>query len=225
MKDWDCIAYENYPQLRNFFNKLWVAEQMGYDCGPAGTEPTKSDTYVVRPIYNLSGMGAGARVQKIEAGDDKSVEPGYFWCEYFNGEHLSIDYTFQSGQKGEWIPVHGCSGINFPINLSKFSEWRKIDVNTHPLPDVPKFVQEAFQVPQINIEFVDGKIIEIHLRESIEMGWDHMIPIWDSTTTLRCEELSLHGYKWIDDFDDADTQLKDPRLGFLVKDIPPPAKA
>ena len=47
MKDWDCTAYENYPSLRHFFNKLWVAEQMGYDCGPAGTSPKKSGTYVV----------------------------------------------------------------------------------------------------------------------------------------------------------------------------------
>jgi len=225
MNDWDCIAYENYPSLHRFFNKLWVAEQMGYDCGPAGIGPKKSGTYVVRPIYNLSGMGVGARVQHIEAGDDESVEAGYFWCEYFSGDHLSVDYTFQSGLTGNWNPVHGCVGINFPINLTKFAEWRKIDVDIHPLPEVPRFVQDAFKVPQINIEYVGGNLIEIHLRESMEMKWDRMIPVWDSTTMIRRQELAMHGYEWIDDFDDADTQLEDPRLGFFVKDILPPAKA
>ena len=90
-------------------------------------------------------------------------------------------------------------------------------MDKHTLPEVPKFVQEAFQVPQINIEFVGGNLIEIHLRKSKQMEWDHMIPIWNSTTTLRRDELYMHGYKWIEDYDDADKQLKDPRLGFMVK--------
>ena len=58
----DEDQYKKYPRHRNFFNKLWLAEQLGYVCGPAGVDVPKPGVYVVRPIMNLDGMGAGARV-------------------------------------------------------------------------------------------------------------------------------------------------------------------
>ena len=42
----DDDAYNLYPHHRKWFNKLYVAELFGYDCGPAGVAPTKDGTYV-----------------------------------------------------------------------------------------------------------------------------------------------------------------------------------
>lgn len=56
----DSDAYIKYPKLRHFYNKLWLSEKLGYRCGPSGIEPQESDTYIVRPIMNLSGMGVSS---------------------------------------------------------------------------------------------------------------------------------------------------------------------
>ena len=64
----DDDSYILYPHHRKWFNKLYVAELFGYDCGPAGVAPTKDGTYVIRPIYNLSGMGVGAEVKEDTSG-------------------------------------------------------------------------------------------------------------------------------------------------------------
>ena len=65
----DCDAYVKYPNHRKWFNKLWLSEMLGYKCGPAGTDIPEDGTYVVRPIYNLGGMGAGAKVVELKKDD------------------------------------------------------------------------------------------------------------------------------------------------------------
>lgn len=73
----DCDSYLKYPHHRNWFNKLWLSEMLGYKCGPCGVEIPEDGTYVVRPIYNLSGMGIGAELKQLKK-DDISTPPGYF---------------------------------------------------------------------------------------------------------------------------------------------------
>lgn len=54
----DVEAYEQYPDLRHWYDKLWVANQFGY-C--AGTERVpRPGYYIVRPTVNLQGCGIGA---------------------------------------------------------------------------------------------------------------------------------------------------------------------
>ena len=65
----DCDSYVKYPKHRKWFNKLWLAEMLGYKCGPAGTDIPEDGVYVVRPIYNLGGMGAGAKVVELKKDD------------------------------------------------------------------------------------------------------------------------------------------------------------
>ena len=38
-------------------------------------------------------MSKGARLQWLAPGDE-SIEPGYFWCEKFTGEHITVDYNY-----------------------------------------------------------------------------------------------------------------------------------
>ena len=216
----DDDAYSKYPHHRKWFNKLYIAELFGYDCGPSGTAPTKDGTYIVRPIYNLSGMGVGAEVKEIKAGDCTATPAGYFWCEYLTGKHYSANYRWKYDrdmQDGKWLqPWKGFScweGTNMPINLTKFVEWKRSDY----IPEVPDELVCLRDVEVINVEFKGNQVIEVHLRPSPDPDYDHIIPVWASDLGVKKQHMEIHGYNFVESYDDADGQLDDPRIGFLVK--------
>ena len=212
MIEQDDQAYLKYKRYRKWFNKLYVSEILGYDCGPSGIAPTKSGKYVVRPIYNLSGMGVGAEVKEIEAGDISKTPPGYFWCEFFEGNQYSVDYEFIHGLVGEWRPLSCYRGVKNETNLSKFTSWHKDDY----YPDVPRQFNELSEVRIINIEFIEDKPIEVHLRKSPDPKCEDFVPIWseDQETLDFFTEL---GYTYIESYEDADGFLETPRLGFMIR--------
>jgi hypothetical protein len=216
----DEHAYLKYPHHRHWFNKLYVATLFGYDCGPCGTAPTKDGTYVVRPIYNLSGMSVGATVKDIKAGNNREVPAGYFWCEYLTGNHYSANYVWKYDRDmitGKWLqPWKGSScweGTNMPINLTKFVEWKRSDY----IPEVPDELASLRDVGVINVEFKGDQVIEVHLRPSADPDYDHLIPVWASDLGIKKQHMETHGFDFVDSYDDADGQLEDPRIGFLVK--------
>ena len=215
----DDEAYLKYPQHRKWFNKLYIAETFGYKCGPAGVDIPEDGTYVIRPIYNLSGMGVGATVKQLKAGDVNSTPPGYFWCEYFNGPHYTANYKWVYDRdmidgkwKNPWKASTCWKGINMPINLTKFVEWKRVE----HLPVVPDELNILRDVKEINVEFIGDKVIEVHLRKSPDPDYDHFIPVWRSDEN-KVSHYLMHGYEYKKSYDDADGHLDDPRIGFLVK--------
>ena len=74
------------------FDKLILARKLGYLCGPADVAIPESNNYIVRPCVNLAGMSIGAEIRFLEKGK-WDLESGYFWCEVFEGRHLSVDYA------------------------------------------------------------------------------------------------------------------------------------
>jgi len=216
----DTDAYIKYPQHRKWFNKLWVAETFGYKCGPAGIEIPETGTYVIRPIYNLAGMGAGATVKQLPKGDFSSVPPGYFWCEYLTGKHYSANYVWKYDRdmiNGKWLqPWKGSScweGTNMPVNLTKFVEWKRSDY----IPEVPDELVTLRDVNEINVEFKGNQVIEVHLRPSSDPDYDHIIPVWASDFGKKREQMEINGYDFIESYDNANSYIDDARIGFLVK--------
>lgn len=209
----DDDAYYKYPQHRKWFNKLHVAELFGYDCGPSGTAPTKDGVYITRPIFNLSGMGLGAEVKGIKAGDTRATPPGHFWCEYLTGKHYSANYTFVHDTKSYWKPISCWEGFNTPVNMIQFIEWKRSDY----IPEVPRELNDLSNVGEINVEFKGGDIIEVHLRTSSDPDYDHFIPVWSSDLGKKKAYMEAHGYEFLESYDNADGHLDDPRIGFLVK--------
>lgn len=213
----DKEAWKAYPHHRKWFNKLYLADLMGYKCGPAGVAPQELGPYIVRPIYNLSGMGVGSRIEQIDSNDCTLVEPGYFWCEYLPGKHYSATYEFVHDDVGTWKPISCWEGVNNPGNLSKFVEWKRSDF----IPNVPRIFNVLSDVKVINIEFKGQNPIEVHLRHSPDPDYDHVIPLWESdgdvTQGKAADYINNRGYRFIPSADDADGRLKDPRVGFLVK--------
>ena len=74
---------------RWIFNKLELATRLGYECGPEAEIPLPGD-YCVRPEMSLQGMGTGGFF-KVHT-DDWMQEPGYFWCEWFDGPQHWVQY-------------------------------------------------------------------------------------------------------------------------------------
>ena len=213
----DNELYNIYPQHRKWFSKLYIAEAMRYKCGPAGIAPKEDNTYVIRPIMNISGMGAGAEVKEIKAGDCTKVPPGYFWCEYIGGKHYSASYKFIHTTKPYWEPLSCWEGVNFPINLTKFVEWKRSDY----IPEVPKIFNELCDVPIINVEFKGNSPIEVHLRDTPNPQYDHLIPTWasdpDHIISAKHDHMIANGYIWVEAYSDGDGFLKDKRTGFWCK--------
>lgn len=213
----DTEAYIKYPKHRKWFNKLWLTEKFGYSCGPAGVTIPKTGQYIIRPIYNLAGMGAGAYKKKLCVGDFTSVPPGYFWCEYFEGKHYSANYQWEKNNitGGKWKGISCWEGINTSRDLTKFTSWNKVD---HiPIIDRQDLFKELSDVNIINIEWKDNKIIEVHLRPSPDPDYNTLIPVWASDVGPKKQRYESQGFEWIESYDNAFGYIDNPRIGFFVK--------
>ena len=181
----DDDAWKEYPQHRWVFNKLEIALKFGYDAGPACVPITKSGDYIIRPIYNLYGMGLGAKIIHIDISQAKEMEehalvpPGHFWCETFKGTHKSVDFERSAGY---WKPFCTIVGESNEENLVRFKSWKKTWNTEYVLP---RWMEDIDDVKNINLEMIDDKVIEVHLRTGNDIFHDKPIgytlyPVWES---------------------------------------------
>ncbi len=214
---YDCDAWSRYPHHRWLFNKLDLSLKLGYNAGPGGTSVPVNGDYIVRPIMNLSGMGVGAKRVHLSRDDYKTVPPGYFWCEYFQGPHMTIDYEWQLVD-GQTIlrPIFAAQGYRTDKELYRFNAWKQ---KTPPLYHLPYWIQELSNVPRFNVEFINGQITEIHLRTNPNFppNSTDIIPRWSDMTDDECEIFERLGFQYQTAFEDADGHLEIKRLGFYYK--------
>lgn len=217
----DYQAWEAYPDYRWVFNKLELSLRLGYHAGPAGIPVDKTGWYIVRPVYNPYGMGIGAHKKWLSVddadamSDHKHIPPGYFWCEWFEGAHYSIDYK----HKTKWVPINATQGFHYnDDNLTKFQSWRIIEP---PNIELPKWVHDI-DVEELNIEFKADKITEIHLRSGNDIALlgnigTEFYPIWQGDDYKHLEHLEFVPNLDEDEDYTADGNLKDIRLGYYKK--------
>lgn len=158
------------------FNKLVIARRLGHLCGPVGAPVPHTGTYIVRPVLNILGMGRGAEKVLIHKGDDLSdrFDPSYFWCEIFEGRHLSIDFL----EGTQTLCVEGFRDEE--ESFYKWKSWRKMHNVYRDLPPICKDLAKRYK--WINIEEIGGKIIEIHLRRNWDFSdpmVEELIPVWN----------------------------------------------
>ena len=153
------------------YNKLFLSRVLGYTCGPVGTTVPQPDFYIVRPMMNLLGMGRFARKEWIEKYTD-TFHPGEFWCEIFEGEHLSVDFYRQKAE----LVVLGTRDAGEPYY--KWKKWEKIDRN-FDFPEILKNLKGDYD--WINCEFIGNKLIEVHFRQNPDFRYGNSvaIPVWD----------------------------------------------
>lgn len=168
------------------YNKLFLSRRLGYVCGPSGTTVPKPDFYIVRPSFNLFGMSRLARKEWIEKTTD-DFHPSEFWCEIFEGEHISVDYHFQKQE----LTILGTKKAENPIH--QWDKWEKIDKKIE-FPEILKNLKKNYE--WINCEFINGNLIEVQFRRNPNFRYENSvaIPIWDEKSDKEYE-----GYRFIED--------------------------
>jgi len=152
------------------FDKLILSRKLGYKCGPAGVPVPTPGNYIVRPVTNIIGMGKGASFKYIEH-DTKDLPTGSFWCQIFEGRHLSVDYHYGS-------PILTVEGFRNPSDpLWKFSKWQKCA--EHLFMPIELSLLRKFEY--VNIEYIGKRVIEVHLRGNPDFvhGNTVAIPVWN----------------------------------------------
>jgi hypothetical protein len=152
------------------YDKLILAKTLRYECGPAGIPVPKSGWYVVRPITNIRMMGCGASKMFIRKGED-IIPDGHFWTEFVEGRHISIDYKW--GEQALTV-----EGIKEEGSLNKFVCWKKVN---YPFRLNKPLKQIAETYKWFNIEIINNRIIEVHLRYNDDfVGHNKSIiyPVW-----------------------------------------------
>ena len=209
----DFQAWQSFPYMRQWFNKLYLAETLGYHCGPGGVPPETSGYYCVRPIYNLDGMGVGARKQWIEAGDRTGVEPGYFWCEWFDGDQYSVTY-----EPADFYDLQQTSCFKAERDVDRLFRFKRWTRSNEQIA-VPFKIEEEMVLSGasvINIEFIGDKVIEIHFRDTPDPDYDELIPVWSDEQQI-VDIYGKMGYTYIEAPDNSNGYLQVYRLGFMVK--------
>ena len=153
------------------YDKLILARKNGYLAGPAGIAVPSEGWYIVRPITNIRMMSRGASKQWLTPDDTDKVPDGYFWSEFFQGRHTSVDFHYG-------IQHLAVEGFRADDRLDRFDRWQKIQ-DCYRFPEV---LGNLWQLtPWINVEYVDGKIIEVHLRWNDDFSnhsSDVIYPVW-----------------------------------------------
>jgi len=147
-------------------NKLQVAEAMGYNCGPSGTFPAEHGTYCLRPIYNPRGMLATPFYEVEYTGEGEDLlRPGYFWCEWFEGERTWSEYINDRF-------VYGTGGMEDETGLLVAH-----DLDARPMPAQFKGISRYML-----IECIGGKVIEVACR--MMGGWGARQAVIDNYRTI-----------------------------------------
>jgi len=155
-------------------DKLIVSRKMGHNCGPVGLAVSQPNNYIVRPCVNMLGLGLGAHKVWLEDNTDH-LPLGYFWCEWFEGRHLSIDYHWGK----QTLAVEGHKSEN---TFTQWQHWIKVD-DVMPLPNILNELATRYE--WINCEFIGDKLIEVHLRHNEDFAGNisHFIPVWENENT------------------------------------------
>ena len=154
------------------YDKLIVARKQGVQAAPAGIAVPNPAIYIVRPISNIRSMSRGARKQWLTPDDTDLVPDGYFWSECFEGRHISVDFHYGI----QTLAIEGFR--DDPDRLDRFSRWERIE-ECYKFPQV---LGELWRLtPWVNVEYVGGKIIEVHLRWNDDFSnhsSDIIYPVW-----------------------------------------------
>jgi len=155
----DIEAWKKYRDFHHIYNKIWIAESQNIPCGPMGLYP-ENYPIIFKPIINLFGMSRSFKIIKDKKEYDKYLQDGLFWMDYLSGIHYCIDIILLNGK----IKFYSCLQ-SFPYTEGTFKYHESIP--EYQLPEhIIIWVEKHFQnyTGCVNIELIDNKIIEAHLR-------------------------------------------------------------
>ena len=162
----DAAAWRLNPSHRHVYDKLAVALGQGMLAAPCGVSPmdlgvAPRQRVFVKPITNLAGMSIDARVVRA---DEVMAWPGLFWSELLQGQHVSTDGLLLDGEVK--LLVHTLASEQ---QDQQRALWWRVGVSL-PEHDAPVRQWLQAQLPGYtglcNLERIDGRVIEAHLRGS-----------------------------------------------------------
>jgi hypothetical protein len=183
---WEDLCWTTVdPNDMWLFDKLLLSKKLGYTCGPVGTMVPSPDKYIVRPCVNPIGLGLGAEKHNIARRTDH-LTPGHFWCEIFEGDHMSVDYEYGK-------PILTVKGIRDDKDLTKWKKWIKVK-DSIDFPQILLPYKDKYQY--FNCEFIGDKLIEVHMRTNpdFRFGNSEYIPVFKGGSTDAPK-----GYRYIED--------------------------
>lgn len=156
-------------------DKLILSTKLGYNCGPVGLDVNKPNYYIVRPCVNMIGLGLGTQKIWIER-DTTGLPLGHFWCDWFEGRHVSVDYLYGN----QVLAVEGFKKDN---TFTKWDSWKEVD-DSIVLPEILNSFASRYE--WINCEFIGNKLIEVHFRrnEDFDDGVNEFIPVWEGDSII-----------------------------------------
>ena len=157
----DSDAWTWNPAYTWVYDKLKVAQSQGLACGPHGTTPPSFPVFS-KPISNLRGMGAHARVIASAEDYERHFTPGHMWVTLLEGRHVSSDFAVVDGEP-KWCR-HATGNA---AGKGTFDFW-----TIHAAPDdaldrtcgdwIARHLVGYTGI--VNLETIGGVIIEVHLR-------------------------------------------------------------
>ena len=179
----DIEPYKNNPDHNWVYNKPLLCDLQGIQWYPCPIEPPIFPV-IMRPVFNLLGMGAEAtKIHSIEEFKNQS-KYGYFSTPFIEGAHTSHDFIVDNG-----IFTNETIFKGYPLkeHTGAFLYWELLSKNKQPVmtPFLTKLQDKmkGYSGP-LNVECIDNKIIECHLRVGdIDIIQDqtrplYLVPIW-----------------------------------------------
>jgi hypothetical protein len=117
-----------------------------------------------KPIINLKGMGAGSRLLADAADYAAHTTPGHMWMTLLQGRHVSSDLAVVDGEPRWWRHLTGVPGEG-----GTFDYWTLHAAADAAIEDYcGAWVRRRLRgyTGMLNIETIDERIIEVHLRFS-----------------------------------------------------------
>ena len=180
-------SYEEWKSIHAedlwVYNKLILNHRLRHLCGPTGMPVPYSGYYIVRPSINLLGMGRFSRIEWIDK-DTENFHPAEFWCEVFEGNHISVDFHYKESK----LVVLGERDHDDP--LYKWKRWTKIDHKVE-FPEILNDLKGDYE--WINCEFIGDKLIEVHFRRNPDFRYGNTvaIPVWKGDRPQKNGDLTF----------------------------------
>lgn len=158
----DDSAWEYFCNHNWIYDKLLLSQLNDIPCAPYGVYPTEYPV-IVKPITNLLGGGTGSRKVSNEEELEKYLLPGFFWMNYFEGDHLSFDCIVKEGKV-----IHMEVFEGHKLRDGMFDYWETIteEVDSARINKIVKWTRTHLSdyTGCLCCETIDDNIIEAHLR-------------------------------------------------------------
>ena len=157
----DDDAYRLNPRHCWIYNKLLIALSQGLDCGLHDNVPTRYPVFC-KPLINLKGMGIGSSVLRSAHDYHDHCIPGRFWMKLLRGEHISSDIAVVAGRTAWYRHTQGLPAAGGTFDYWIIRAEANEDLERRSSRWIRRYLPDY--TGMLNIETIDGGIIEMHLR-------------------------------------------------------------